>query len=548
MRTIAIIPARGGSKGIIRKNLRFFNDRPLIYYAIQNALKSEKIEDVVVTTDSDEIIKYCNKFSVKIRKRPDHLGQDDVTLDPVIYDALVWFEDEHYRVDNVITLQPTSPLLTVETLNKAISEFEKSDLDTLISVEEDVYLGWKEENGNLVKDYEKRLNRQWLSKRYKETGAFLICRRNIINENSRIGPKIGVYKIPKVEAIDIDSEIDWYIAEKMDQRLKFLFVTSANDKIGTGHIYRCISLANHFIGHERDFIIFNTFEKGKKLLEENNYSYIEVEDVNRIEQYLDEYEIIINDFLDTSVDYMNILKDKFVINFEDLGEGADKANLVFNALYESSYPKENRRFGWRYVVLDDKILIKTPNNFNEQVKEVLVTFGGVDQNNLTLKSLKVLENFNDIKVKIIIGPGYRYKTELDKFFETSTLNYTLLSEVKDMGKEMENIDLAITSNGRTVYELASMNIPTISISQNDRETMHLFSRYSKGVSYLGISCNVSDEQLYLTIKELIENRDKRYKMYKSLSEINLRKGVKTVKNEIINSFWRWKDDRDNDRK
>ena len=163
-------------------------------------------------------------------------------------------------------------------------------------MEEDVYLGWKEQNGNLVKDYEKRLNRQWLPKRYKETGAFLICRRSIITENNRIGPKIGVYKIPKVEAIDIDSEIDWYIAEKIDQRLKILFVTSANDKIGTGHIYRCISLANHFIGHERNFIIFDTFEKGKKLLEENNYSYIEVEDVNRVEQYLDEYEIIINDF------------------------------------------------------------------------------------------------------------------------------------------------------------------------------------------------------------------------------------------------------------
>ena len=110
---------------------------------------------------------------------------------------------------------------------------------------------------------------------------------------------------------------------------------------------------------------------------------------------------------------------------------------------------------------------------------------------------------------------------------------------------MQNIDLAITSNGRTVYELAAMNIPTISISQNDRETMHLFSRYSKGVSYLGISCNVDEDFLSYRIRELIENKEKRYKMYKSLSNTNIRKGIKRVKDDIINSYWRWWDERNN---
>lgn len=545
MKTIAIIPARGGSKGIIRKNLRIFNGKPLIYYVVQNALKSKKIDDVVLTTESEEIIDYCRKFDIKIRKRPNKLSDDDVTLDPVIYDALMWFEDNHYSADNVITLQPTSPLLSVSTLDKAIIEFEQSDLDTLISVEDNTSLGWKEEKGKLVKDYEKRVNRQSLPKRYKETGSFLISKTNIVSENTRLGSKVGIYKIPKAEAIDIDSEIDWYIAENIAKRLKIVFITSANEKIGMGHICRCISLANHLIGHIRDFIIFKTFDKGKKLLGENNYSYKEIEDINQIEQHIDNYEIIINDFLDTSIEYMNLIKDKFVINFEDLGEGADKANLVFNALYEYSYPKENHRFGWRYVILDDKILTKTPIVFNKQVREILVTFGGVDQNNLSLKSLKVLENFDDLIVKIIIGPGYQFKEELKEFLKNSKLNFNLLSEVKDMGKEMENIDLAITSNGRTVYELAAMNIPIISISQNDRETLHLFSRYSKGVRYLGISCNVTDESLYATLKELIEKPEKRYKMYKSLAESNIREGIKTVKEEIINSFWRYKGERDN---
>jgi len=239
------------------------------------------------------------------------------------------------------------------------------------------------------------------------------------------------------------------------------------------------------------------------------------------------------------------LADKFVVNFEDLGDGADKANIVFNALYEFSNPKENHKFGWHYFILNEKILIRKPNDFRDKVRKILVTFGGVDQNNLTLKTLRVVERFNGLKVKIILGPGYGYRNELNEFLKVTNLDYTLLSDVKDMGMEMEDIDLAITSNGRTVYELAAMNIPTVSISQNDRETMHLFSRYSKGICYLGISCNVDDETLYRRLKELIENNELRYKMYESLAKTDIRKGIKNVKNEIISSFWRWKDERDN---
>jgi len=547
MKNIAIIPARGGSKGIIRKNLRFFNYQPLIYYVIQNALNCEKIHDVVVTSESDEIIEYCRRFDIKIRKRPAFLSGDETTLDPVIYDTVVWFENEFYNVDNIITLQPTSPLLTVRTLSEAIDKFETSELDTLISVEDDTNLGWIEKDGTLVENYEKRVNRQWLTKKYKETGAFLISKRSVINENTRIGQKIGVYAVPKYESLDIDDEIDWNIAENLSKRLKILFVTSANPEIGMGHIHRCITLANNFIGHTRDFLVFNTFDRGKSLLKENNYSYIEVNDITQIGLYIDRYDIIINDFLDTSNDYMGILSNKFAVNFEDLGEGADKANIVFNALYELSNPKENHRFGWKYFILDDKILIKTPNAFNEEVRQILITFGGIDQNNLTLKTLRALESLNhsNIKIKVILGPGYAHKKDLDNFLENSNLDCRVLSEVKDMGKEMQNIDLAITSNGRTVYELAAMNIPTISISQNDRETMHLFSRYSKGVSYLGISCNVDEDFLSYRIRELIENKEKRYKMYKSLSNTNIRKGIKRVKDDIINSYWRWWDERNN---
>ena len=545
MKTLAIIPARGGSKGIIRKNLRFFNKKPLIYYSIQNALKSDKIDDVVVTTDSDEIIEYCKRFDIKIRKRPEYLGEDNITLDPVIFDAVEWYEKENGEVSTIITMQPTSPLLSVETLNKAFEKFISENLETLISVEDNTHLEWIEKNNRFVQDYEKRLNRQWLPKKYKETGSFLISSRKVVSKDTRIGKKVGVYIIPSIEAIDIDTEIDWYVAESIAKRIKILFVTSANERIGMGHIYRCITLANQFIGHKRGFLIFDTFEKGKGLLKENNFNYHEINNLNDVSEYLDGYDIIVNDFLDTSLEYMDFFKDKFVINFEDLGEGADKANIVYNALYELSNPKNNHRFGLGYFILNDKILIKSPNKFNDNVENVLITFGGIDQNNLTLKSLKALEKFQNIFVKIILGPGYRHFDELYDYLKQTKISHTVLTEVKDMGREMQNVDLAITSNGRTVYELAAMNIPTISIAQNDRETMHLFSRYSKGIEYLGISCNVDEEKLTQSIEEIITNKEKRYNMYKILSQTKIRQSVNNVKEDIINSFWRWKDEKNN---
>lgn len=546
MNTVAIIPARGGSKGIIRKNLRLFNKKPLIYYSIQNALKSEKITDVIITTDSDEIIEYCKNFDVKIRKRPEYLGEDNITLDPVIFDSILWYEKNFGNIDNIITMQPTSPLLSLNTLNSAIESFINKNLDTLISVEDNTHLEWIEKDNCLIKAYEKRLNRQWLPKKYKETGAFLISKRKIITEKNRIGDNVSVYCVPSIESIDIDTELDWYLAENISKRLKILFITTANENIGTGHIYRCITLANYFIGHHKEFVLFDTFSKGKKMLIENNLNYKEIENINEINRYLEEYDIIINDFLDTKIEYMNKFKNKFVVNFEDLGEGADCANIVYNALYELSYPKPNHRFGSEYFVLNDKILIKNPNKFNSEVRNILITFGGIDQNNLTLKTIKALEKINNdkINIKIILGLGYKNREELVGYLSNTDLSYEILSNVKDMGKEMQNIDFAITSNGRTVYELAAMNIPAISIAQNDRETMHLFSRYSRGIEYLGISCSVDIKMLSEKINILIKDTEKRKFMYENLSKIKIRNAVDNVKNDIISSYWRWIDESD----
>ena len=103
MKIVAVIPARGGSKGIPNKNIRLLNGKPMIYYAIDNALKSKYISDVIVTSDSKEIQLIAKQMGVSFKNRSLQLCNDEVTLDQVVYDTI-----KENKYDIVITLQPTS--------------------------------------------------------------------------------------------------------------------------------------------------------------------------------------------------------------------------------------------------------------------------------------------------------------------------------------------------------------------------------------------------------------------------------------------------------
>ena len=146
----------------------------MISYSIQNAIKSSFISNIVVSSEDYEILSYVSSFPVFLRKRPAELAKDNVTLDPVIYDAVNFMEKKlRKKYSTVITLQPTSPLISLETLDSAIEVFLNEKADTLLPVVNASHLYWKEEKGELVPDYCERLNRQWLQKRYKEAGAVL---------------------------------------------------------------------------------------------------------------------------------------------------------------------------------------------------------------------------------------------------------------------------------------------------------------------------------------------------------------------------------------
>lgn len=554
---LAVIPARGGSKTIRKKNIRLLNGKPLIFYSMKTALESKFIQDVIVTSDDAEILSYASRFPVHLRMRPLNLAMDEVPLDPVVYDAMEFMEKELCKkYDVVMTLQPTSPLLKCQTLDAAIDTLLKEDTyDTVIPLVDATHLYWKETNGRVIPDYYERLNRQWLPKRYKETGAFLITRREFIKKNNRFGKNISVYFLSELEGLDIDSPLDWVVAESLIKQIRIVFVVNGNKTIGMGHIQRTLALANRLLGHELFFVTFDSNEQTCELLLNSGFRLVQanrksiVNEIQKIRPH-----VVINDILDTTKAYITRLKRAgyFIVNFEDLGDGSEEANLTFNALYEKTEPNPSQRFGYKYECINEKFLLHPPICFKTQAETLLLTFGGIDQNNLTCKIMELLPKLMRrtpiLNVVSVIGSGYSNLTTLQNLVKQLNLKVEVHQNVDNMPKLMAHADIAITSNGRTVYELASMGIPTLSIAQNDRETLHSFARYHKGVKYLGIANNFDQSKLLQEIIKISTNNKLRKTMYQAQVRDGgkIRKGTSKVINEIILEYWRYDDERNKD--
>ncbi len=542
MKTLIVIPARGGSKRIPRKNVRVMCGKPLICYSIENAkaLKEQMDVDVAVSTDDEELAGIVEKRGVEVIKRPAELATDKITLDPVIYHAMNSMEEKHgCRYDTVITMQATSPTLKKETVQAAIDFFENSEWDTVISAMNKPHLSWGVVDGKITKNYEKRLNSQELPPNYLETGGFLITRRDCVKENSRIGEKVNIFEISEEEAIDIDTYSDWVLCENILRRKKIVFRTVGKMQLGMGHVYRCLTLAYKLTGHEILFVADAKSDLGIARIREANFPIKKVENEAEFESLLSEIkpDILINDILDTTEEYMTmVIKHcKRVINFEDVGSGAKYADCVINALYEKGEKLHNEYYGSKYFCIRDEFLEEHPKEFSETVENILVIFGGADPSDLTGRLYdicKVLhEKHPQINFHFLLGFAYPHK---DKIVTDEENKIYVHNDVKRVSAYMNKMDLAITSQGRTVYELASMGVPAIVMAQNEREAEHVFAGIQNGFINLGIGSEQDALTIISTIRWLIQTPKVRQEMQKLQLAKDFSKGQDRVIRLILN--------------
>lgn len=526
MKILAVIPARAGSKGIPNKNIRLIHNKPLIYYAIQNALNSRYITDVVVSTDSPEVEIIASQMNVNVKKRNIALCGDSITLDSVVNDVA-----SGYDCDYVVTMQPTSPTLTATTLDNAIEYTIKNELDTLISVVNHPHLSWGDEQGKRIPNYSKRLNRQYLPPYYLETGAFLISKAEVVTSHSRIGKKVDVYVIPEEEAIDIDTFSDLMVADVLLQKKKVAIYVNGNNKRGLGHIYRALEIADEF--YTKPDIYYDINQTNVKMFGFTTHNLIGVNGFGELLSKLQEkeYNLLINDVLTTSIDYMIAIKKTLpnakIVNFEDDGEGIYKADLVFNALYQQSN-LSNVKVGEKYYIVSKLFMFYHPIDIKENVRTIFISFGGADPQNYSDRMLNIISNkkkYEKLHFIVVLG---RAKNNVEALMNYNKYdNIDVLFDVKNMPDLMSKCDIGITSRGRTGYELAVLGIPTIAMAQNEREEKHGFVNNDNGFTYLGL--NPSDYIIESTLDVYINLsvQDRMKYQYKLLSH-DLRNGRRHV--------------------
>lgn len=526
MKILAVIPARAGSKGIPNKNIRIIGGHPLIYYSIKNALSSEYITDVVITTDSPEVQIIAKQMGAGCKWREERLCGDEVTLDAVIADAIPAGEQWDY----IVTMQPTSPTLRVETLDKAIAYALNKDLDTLISAINAPHLSWSEKDGVKVPNYTERLNRQYLPPCYLETGAFVISKASVVTETTRIGKKVDVYEIPEGEAQDVDTFSDLQNVVVSLKQEKVAIYVNGNNKRGIGHIYRALEIADEF--YSKPDVYYDINQTNPKVFGKTTHRLIPVNGITELFECCkkEKYTIFINDILTTSIDYMiglrTTLPDAKIINFEDDGEGILKADLVFNALYhENNLPQV--KAGEKYYIAGKTFMFYEPIQIKKHVERVFISFGGADPQNYSDRLLNIITKQEYEKFQFVVVLG-RAKYNVEKLLEYNKYSHIeVLYDVANMPELMSGCDIGITSRGRTGYELALLGIPSIAMAQNNREEKHGFVCEENGFTYIGL--NPSDEiiegnlRMYLSLSQ-----ESRKQFQKKLLSHDLRGGRKRV--------------------
>lgn len=216
MNILGIIPARGGSKGIPRKNIIPLAGKPLVAYTCAAACASKKLTRSILNTDSPEIAEVGRKYGVDVPFfRPEHLAEDDTPILPVIQHAVGWLEKNvDFYADIVVLLQPTSPLRTAHYIDAAIDLMLNTEADTVVSVVavphnfNPVSVMRQDDRGYLTSFLkgELILRRQDKPRVFARNGpAVLVIRRSVIEQGKLYGDKVLPLEMGWVESIDIDN-------------------------------------------------------------------------------------------------------------------------------------------------------------------------------------------------------------------------------------------------------------------------------------------------------------------------------------------------------
>lgn len=227
MKTLAIITARGGSKRIPRKNIKNFLGKPILAYSIEAAVMSGIFDEVMVSTEDEEIAEIAKSYGAKVPfYRSEKTAGDFATTNDVLLEVIEEYEKRGQKFDMACCIYPTAPFVTSAKIKDAMEKLEASDADTLIPV---VQFSYPPQRAMVIHDellqfkYLEYIDSrsQDLEKEYHDVGQFYCFKIEPYKQNKKLMlGKILPYVVPEMEVQDIDTESDWQIAEIKYQAMK----------------------------------------------------------------------------------------------------------------------------------------------------------------------------------------------------------------------------------------------------------------------------------------------------------------------------------------
>lgn len=282
-------------------------------------------------------------------------------------------------------------------------------------------------------------------------------------------------------------------------------------EIGTGHVVRCSLLADKLKSTKEFEIAFlmKDYREGIKQVSDRGYHVYKIplekdeleETINVIKDFSPE--IVVIDRLDTEEDYMKKIKETGVIliTLDDIGLGQKYADITINAIRESGVSLYE---GPEYVVLPEiKFKGKKPKD-----RRVFLCFGGYDHLNLTLKTMKALENLDkEIDIAVVVDVAYAHRNELNNFIKKSKRNFRIYFQPKNIGALFDQADIAVISGGLTLFEAMARGIPSLVLCQYEHQ-VETARRYEKkrATICLGMGDSLDEKTIYARVNELIKNK------------------------------------------
>jgi spore coat polysaccharide biosynthesis predicted glycosyltransferase SpsG/CMP-N-acetylneuraminic acid synthetase len=525
---LAIVPARGDSRGVPNKNLRSLGGRPLVAHTLEAVAAAGVADRMIVSSEHEPVLRWALLHGYEVHERPAELAGAGVPLSAVaahLADELDWDGD-------VGVFPPSAPFRGADSIARAVAAFRAAPAaGSLASVVREHHPFWLDEHGDLARarplpvdvaitgagsaSEDEQPARGCL---LRETGAIQLVRGSLLRSGRDLRTAEHVlFATTHDEGLTVERNEDLVLARRRIERGTVVFRLRANARVGSGHIYHCLQLADELADQSLCFLLVDCDPFVATLIEEHGYPHRAETDLAADLDALASGggpKLVVNDVLDTTEREILVQRAAGyrVVNVEDLGPGARLADWVVNALYpadESSGAHVSS--GPAYATLRTEFMHLPAKVIRPLPRRVLISFGGTDPGRLGPRCARLLQGrLDDVEIRVVVG-----HSSLDDDFPPGT---DVARHVRSMAAEMIEADLVLTSAGRTVYEAAATGTPVAVLAQGARDATHAHLSYTSGVVFLGIGPLVDDAHVVGVVERLLADHALRTELSERLRD------------------------------